>query len=186
MPLRTEMLAALKKSPLALDLYMWLSYRLYMLQRNKQESLSLNYGNLQIQFGTSIASTNYRNFRHELRLAFDKVKKQWEKLAAADGKPSTVHCEMGESSLTLYLGPLLIAPTNEKAAALKGTKARATLTARKFNAETLRKARQLAGAWDVEALQQRYFAWLNEKNITPDNPEAHFFDFVRSHAMRNI
>lgn len=184
-PLRTEMLAALKKSPLALDLYMWLSYRLYTIQRNNQESLPLSYGSLQTQFGTGISSDNYRSFRRELRLAFDKVKEQWEKLSAADGKPSTVHCEMGETGLTLYRGPLLISPTEEKSTALKSAKAQAILTARKFDTATLRKARQLAQGWDVEALAQRYFVWLGERHIAPENPEAHFLDFVRSHTTRN-
>lgn len=184
-PLRPEMLAGLRKSPLALDLYMWLSYRLYTLQENNQESLPLSYGSLQTQFGTGIAETNYRQFRHELRQAFEKVKEQWETLSAADGKPSTVHCEMEETSITLYRGPLLIAPAEEKTAALKSAKAQAILTARKFDAGTLRKARQIAGSWDVDVLAQRYFAWLTEKNIKPDNPEAHFFNFVRTHTTRN-
>ncbi len=179
-PLRTDMLSALKKSPLAIDLYMWISYRLFALHRNNEESLTLSYGSLQTQFGTSIASDNYRNFRHELRLAFEKVKKQWEKLAAADGKPHALHCEMEETSITLYKSPLLIAQ-----AAPKKTPGQGILTSRQFNEATLRKASQLAGNWDLNVLTSRYFAWLDEKGIIPDNPSAHFLDFVRSHYARN-
>jgi Plasmid encoded RepA protein len=178
-PLRTDMLAALKKSPLAIDLYMWLSYRLYTLQRQKQESLTLGYGKLQEQFGTSIATDNYRNFRHELRLAFDKVKAQWETLAAADGKPGTVHCEMGEANLTLYRSPLLIARKEEKALPA------AAPSARTIDPETLRKARQLAGDWDIKALAEDYFEWIARKQIEPKHLQAHFLDFVRTHRDRN-
>src|SRR2546423_3177498 len=149
-PLRTDMLAALKKSPLAIDLYMWLSYRLYTLQRNKQDSLTLSYANLQAQFGTNIATDNYRNFRHELRLAFAKVKEQWEKLSAADGSPSTIHCEMEETMLTLYRGPLLVARTDAKPPAMKSVQA--IMTSHQFDPVTLRTARQLAGTWDVNIL----------------------------------
>ena len=45
-PLRTDILAALKKSPLALDVYMWISYRLFAMQKNGQEEVSLSYGRL--------------------------------------------------------------------------------------------------------------------------------------------
>ena len=177
-PLRTDMLAALKKSPLAIDLYMWLSYRLFTLQRDKQESLTLAYGRLQEQFGTSIATENYRNFRHELRLAFDKVKAQWEKLAAADGNPGTIHCEMNETNLTLYRSKLLIARKDEKSLP-------SASSIRSLDAETLRKAQQLAGNWDVKALAADYFEWLTHKQIEPKNLSAHFLDFVREHRSRN-
>jgi hypothetical protein len=188
-PLRTDMLSALRKSPLAIDLYMWLSYRLYTLQQNGEDFITLSYGSLQTQFGTGIASDNYRNFRHELRHAFEKVKRHWERLSAADGKPGTIHCDMDETTITLYRSPLLIAPSNEKknekSAFLKKAAVQAILTSRKFDTVTLRKARQLAGTWDVNILMQRYFAWIDEKSLTPENPEAHFLNFVRSHVARN-
>lgn len=161
---------------------MWISYRLFSLHRNKENSLTLSYSSLQAQFGTNIASDNYRNFRHELRLAFEKVKKQWEKLAAADGKPHILHCEMEETSITLYKSPLLIAQAAPKKTAGQG---QGILRNRQFDEATLHKARQLAGEWDVNVLTGRYFDWLDEKDIIPDNPPAHFLDFIRSHCARN-
>src|SRR6266571_4284847 len=68
-PLRTDILKAVKKSPLALDVYMWVSYRLFTMRATGQESISLGYGRLQEQFGTGIAEANYRQFRQELKLA---------------------------------------------------------------------------------------------------------------------
>jgi len=68
-PLRTDILKAVKKSPLALDVYMWVSYRLFTMRASGQESISLGYGRLQEQFGTGIAEANYRQFRQELKLA---------------------------------------------------------------------------------------------------------------------
>ena len=61
-PLRTDILAALKKSPLALDVYMWVSYRLFTMQNGGQEQVRLGYGRLQEQFGTGISEANYRSF----------------------------------------------------------------------------------------------------------------------------
>ena len=40
-PLRTDILKALRKSPLALDVYMWTSYRLFVMQSTGQESIAL-------------------------------------------------------------------------------------------------------------------------------------------------
>jgi len=187
-PLRTDMLAALKKSPLAIDLYMWLSYRLFTLQRMGQDSLTLSYGRLQAQFGTNIAESNYRSFRRELRQAFEKVKEHWEALSAADGQQTTVRCEMEEKSLTLYRGPLLV-DRREPKKTLTGHETAPVTQAgqgvRAFDAATLRKARQLAPEWDVQRLAQDYFAWLDRKRIAPQNLTAHFLDFVRSHQERN-
>ena len=67
-PLRTDILAALRKSPLALDVYMWVSYRLFTLQNAGQEQVSLSYGRMQEQFGTGISEANYRSFRRDSRL----------------------------------------------------------------------------------------------------------------------
>ena len=77
-PLRTDVLKALRKSPLALDVYMWISYRLFTMQNAGQEQITLGYGRLQEQFGTGIAEKNYRQFRRELKLAFAKVAQYWK------------------------------------------------------------------------------------------------------------
>ena len=66
-PLRTDILKALRKSPMALDVYMWTSYRLFVMQSTGQEAIHLGYGRLQEQFGTGIAEKNYRKFRQALK-----------------------------------------------------------------------------------------------------------------------
>jgi len=182
-PLRTDMLAALKKSPLAIDLYMWFSYRLFTLERLDQPSLTLGYGRLQAQFGTNISESNYRSFRRDLRHAFEKVKEHWGTLSAADGQPSTVHCEMGEQSLTLHRGPLLVARHEPKLVRRGHEPARDEAAG--FAGATLRKARQLAPDWEPEALATEYNAWLERKEIKPQDREAHFLDFVQAHQARN-
>jgi hypothetical protein len=90
-PLRTDILKALRKSPLALDVYMWVSYRLYTLQNNGQEQVTLSYGKLQEQFGTGISEENYRSFRRELKLAFGKVAQYWK---SADGEKQLLNYEL--------------------------------------------------------------------------------------------
>jgi len=181
-PLRTDMLAALKISPLAIDLYMWVSYRLYMLQKTGQESLTLSYGSLQQQFGTGIAATNYRSFRRDLKVALERVKETWATVSLTDGAKLTLQCEAGKKGLTLFRSPLLIAQKTSKAE----EEAQSQLPGGfKPSPATLRKARQLAGNWNMDKLIEDYQGWLARKNISPQNPSAHFIQFVRTHCQRN-
>ena len=92
-PLRTDILAALKKSPLALDVYMWVSYRLFTMQVAGQEQITLGYGRLQDQFGTGIAEANYRKFRQEFKLALEKVAQYW---VSPDGAKELLNYELRE------------------------------------------------------------------------------------------
>ena len=94
-PLRTDILKALKKSPLALDVYMWISYRLFTMHATGQESVSLGYGRLQEQFGTGIAEANYRQFRKEVKLAFAKVAQCW---GAHGGEKQPLNYELDEGT----------------------------------------------------------------------------------------
>src|SRR5229473_681670 len=89
-PLRTDILKALRKSPLALDVYMWTSYRLFMMQSSGQEALSLGYGRLQEQFGTGMGEKNYRLFRSRLKQAFADVDESWR---TPDGEKQSLNYE---------------------------------------------------------------------------------------------
>lgn len=182
-PLQTEVLAALKKSPLALDVYMWISYRLFTMQAAGQEQISLGYGRLQEQFGTGISEANYRSFRREFRLALEKVAEHWK---LPDGK-ERLNYDLHEDGLTLFRSPLLInIPKSDQAKKTAADKAAQILAAKQFDNLTLREARQLAGeTWDIQYLQQQYFAWVERKGSTPKNPKAHFFTFIKKHRLLN-
>jgi hypothetical protein len=181
-PLRTDILAALKKSPLALDVYMWVSYRLFQMHVNKQEQVTLNYGQLQSQFGTGISEENYRKFRQEIKLAFHKVAEQW---STPDGVKQTLHFEFEENRMTLFQSLLIVQKPKKVAAAKLHNERTAILEQRSFDIETYRQARQFAGKWDVRYLSEQYFSWIEAEDILPNNPVAHFLNFVRRHCERN-
>src|SRR5712692_2505403 len=177
-PLRTDILKALRKSPLALDVYMWTSYRLFVMQSTGQEALSLGYGRLQKQFGTGIAEENYRLFRSRLKQAFADVDKHWR---AADGENQALNYEFEPTKLLLYRSPLLVnaKPTRAQEAA------RRILESRSFDEVMRRKARQLAGKWDVPFLTRQYFDWIEREGIAPKDPCSHFLDFIKTHRQRH-
>jgi len=153
-PLRTDILKAVKKSPLALDVYMWVSYRLFTMRASGQESISLGYGRLQEQFGTGISEANYRKFRQEFKLAFAKVAEHWRSL---DGEKQPLNYEFEPTRLVLYRSPLLIAKAKTSRAQ---EEAQRLLSSRSFDQETRRSARLLAGKWDVDYLTRQYFDWV--------------------------
>ena len=178
-PLRTDILKALKKSPLALDVYMWISYRLFTMHATGQESVSLGYGRLQEQFGTGIAEANYRQFRKEVKLAFAKVAQCW---GAHGGEKQPLNYELDETRLVLYRSPLLIAKDKTKRAQ---DDMQRILSSRNFDEATRRRARLLAGKWDLAYLTNQYFDWIEQERITPKDARAHFLDFIKTHRQRH-
>lgn len=183
-PLRTDVLAALKKSPLAIDVYMWVSYRLFTLQAGGQEQVTLSYGRLHEQFGTGISEANYRSFRRDFKTALAKVAQYWR---SSNGEKELLNYELHEDGLTLFRSPLLInIPRRKIFERAAEEEAARILSARKFDDLTLKQARQIAGAeWDLKYLQQQYFAWVERQKIIPKDPRAHFLDFIREHRKRN-
>ena len=70
-PIDLRALNALKKSPMALDVYMWLTYRMFYLRR----ATPLKWASLQAQFGADFADTKAgrQGFRRGFSLALKKV-----------------------------------------------------------------------------------------------------------------
>lgn len=77
LPLDLNILKALKRSPLGLDLYMWLSYRTFSLM----EPVSLRWRDLYLQFGSVPSkATDWRtvgNFRTKCFRELKKIKEAW-------------------------------------------------------------------------------------------------------------
>jgi hypothetical protein len=178
LPLRTDILKVHRKSPLVLDVYMWVSYRLFVMQSTGQESIALGYGRLQEQFGTGIGEKDYRKFRSRLKDAFVFVDESWR---TPDGEKQSLNYEFEPTRLILYRSPLLVQakPTPAQEAA------RRILESRSFDEATRRKARQLAGKWDMPYLTSQYFEWIEHEGIAPKDPRAHFLDFIKTHRQRH-
>ncbi len=181
-PLRTDVLKALKKSPLAIDVYMWVSYRLFGMRASGQQELHVSFSALQAQFGTGIAEENYRQFRQELKIAFSKVAVLWHEGTDDPPKKSLLQYEFIDTGLQLYHSPLLVGRgdrmTDKEAAA-------DLFTRREFSTATRAKARVIADKHNIDYITQQYFEWVEKKGIVPATPDAHYLKFVRSHVKRN-
>lgn len=73
-PLDMNMLKALARSPLGIDLYVWLAYRMY----NLQEPAAITWEQLHIQMGGTYGSTD--NFARDARRELKKIKLAWSGL----------------------------------------------------------------------------------------------------------
>ena len=143
-----------------------------------QEAISLGYGRLQEQFGTGIAEENYRNFRSRLKQAFADVGKSW---CTSAGERQSLNYEFEPTQLVLYRSPLVVSAKQTPAQEA----ARRILESRSFDEMTRRKARQLAGKWDISYLTNQYFDWIERAGIAPKDPRAHFLDFIKTHRHRH-
>jgi hypothetical protein len=176
-PLRTDVLKSLRKSPLALDVYMWVSYRLFTLQKTDTSVVSLNYSRLQEQFGSGIDEANYRQFRREFRLAFGKVAEHW---TTPEGK-CLLNYELEEDRVTLFRSPLSVG--RKRGAITAEMEAEEIFRTRRFDGKTMLEARSIAGTtWDVKTLAEMYFAWVDTKDEKPKFPAKHFLAFARRHC----
>ena len=92
-PLDLNTLTALKRSPLGLDLYLWLVYRTFALR----DPLRLTWRHLYRQFGTDPAKASekflVRNFRQNVLRELKKIKTAWPGLNyTTAGRQRTVRC----------------------------------------------------------------------------------------------
>ena len=85
-PLDMNILKALKRSSLGLDLYLWLTYRVFMLKR----PLRLSWPHLYRQFGVDPAKADNKrtvdDFRKDCLRELKKIKTAWPDLNYATGK----------------------------------------------------------------------------------------------------
>ena len=180
-PLRTDILKGLHQSAMDLDVYMWVSYRLFRMQAAGEQELHVPFGMLQAQFGTGIAEENYRLFRQRIKQSFAKVAQYWR---PHDGDPEhlQLNYEFTEKGVMLFRTPLLI-PRGNRSTDKELT---AHLFAnRDFDVKTRAKARVIANNHNLDFVTKQYFDWVEAKNIVPANPDAHFLSFVRRHVKRN-
>ena len=75
-PLDMRVLQALRKSPLSLDVYSWLTWRVHTLNRSRRNAVTIPWGALRMQFGAGYADTprGLRDFRRAFLRELVKVR----------------------------------------------------------------------------------------------------------------
>jgi hypothetical protein len=104
-PMDWRILKTIKQSPMALDLYMWLTHRMGYLNK----PVRIKWETLQLQLGADIE--NIRHFRSKVRQHLKKIEAIWQDLNI-----DATHADY----LMLYPSDLLITPTKPKTLPKKG------------------------------------------------------------------
>lgn len=185
-PIDMAALKALKRSPMELDIYFWLTYRMSYLQRD----MLIPWPLLQMQFGAdySLEGQGPRDFKRNFLLRLKKVLSVYD-TAKVGGmekglllKPSPPH--VAKRPIAMLPGsrrrPAISGAAEFLAPALMGEQ-RITL-----DPETFHKAREAMGEnrLDVYVLEQEWRDWIAKKGEMPKNPDKAFIGFCRKKAQR--
>ena len=171
-PLDMRAVAGLMRSPLAMDLYTWATYRLFTMQRAGNAQIKIPLAELMEQFGSEYNRID--NFKAAFVDALIKVKEVFPSLDYTFEKSALVLRDSKKRPA--------IAPTDK-------TPAQRRLTTLKPFDQVSDKAReqfkQDFPSWDADAAIADFMTWREEKGQQSANTDAHFRAFARSWVKRN-
>lgn len=168
-PVNLTMAGQLKRSPLALDLFVWTTYRLYRLGEGKQITVSLS--DLHEQFGTEYSRSD--NFRAALAGAIEKVQSVWE------GAP----LQLSARGLKITGIPAKDLPVQPERTTAITTRVRSGPF--HLTVQDIVTAGKHANGWDVQAMRREWEQWCRAERITPEKPLGHFISFLKRHVELN-
>lgn len=202
-PIDMMALKALKRSPMALDIYCWLTYRMSYLRK----PVVIPWLALEMQFGadyTRILDFKF-NFLKQLKAVLNvypeaKVEKGEQGLLL---KPSSPHVAQASKSRGRVGGAHKSLPSPPVEGRVMATQAvpspppvKAAPPKPKFvppnmvessvirlSTESFEKAKKAAPGWDVYFLEQEWRAWVADKE-RPQNPDAAFIGFCKQRYQK--
>ncbi len=191
-PVDMNALMALKRSPLALDIYCWLTYRLSYLQRDALIPWEL----LQMQFGADYAQDprGLINFKRKFLLRLKSVMVIYDKAKVYNSdhglllKPSPPHVpkrlipELAKSRKRLL--PAAIAAAEEATERLAPVITFESHAPISLKLDTFEKAKRAAPGFDIYFLEAEWREWIDKKGQHPKDPDAAFIGFCRKKAVK--
>ncbi len=177
-PIDMRALKALKRSPLALDIYCWLTYRMFYLRKPTE----IPWHSLQLQFGSDYATSTQGliNFKWNFLKHLRTVHVLYPEANVEEGerglflKPSKPHVPQAPPPALPHLKnnpapPPLILPAMGGKILLQTS--------------TYEKAKKAAPGWDVYELERQWREWIMDKD-PPQNPDGAFIAFCRNKFAR--
>ena len=178
-PIDIRALKLLKRSPMALDIYCWLTHRLFYLQK----PVEIPWAGLQLQFGADYKLT--RQFKEAFLQHLRAVLVVYPDAKVEEGtrglilKPSKPHVARMPELLPYER-------KQHKAAVTRAAEQQTALANSLFEPATLRlktetfeKAGQAAPGFDIYYLEQEWREWIAKTGEQPKNPDAAFIGFCK-------
>lgn len=177
-PIDLRALKALKRSPLAIDIYCWLTHRMSYLRKETE----IPWAALQLQFGSD----------YERVIDFKRC--FLKQLKFTQGVYDQVNVEEGKHGLILKPSPPHVASKSKPLWSSKTSLSTAMLLPSlssepaviRLKTETYEKARQATPGFDVYVLEQDWREWIAKKGERPKNPDSAFIGFCRRKARPKI
>lgn len=191
-PIDMDALMALKRSPLALDIYCWLTYRLSYLRKDAFIPWEL----LQMQFGADYGhdARGLLNFKRKFLLRLKDVMAIYDTAKVYDAvkglvlKPSPPHVAKRlvpeAAGCRKKLLPVAIAAVKAADEHLAAVATFETLPPINLKTETFEKAKQAARGFDIYYLEQEWREWIDKKGERPKNPDLAFVGFCKRKAKK--
>lgn len=194
-PIDMDALLRLKRSPMALDIYFWLTYRLSYLHKDAFIPWEL----LQAQFGADYAqdAEGQYNFKRKFLLRLKDVLAIYDKARVFDMgkglglKPSPPHvARRNPPNPSVGRGRLLTEAQKDSEAFTDKLAHQLCLTDAlppiRLRTATYEKAREaLAGSGlDIYALEADWLEWIAKTGNRPTKPDAAFIGFCRKKAKK--
>lgn len=185
-PVRADVLDALRGSPLATKLYKWLNWRNYTLNRSGKEQLEILYTTLMGQFAPDCKWENRHKFRAHFNRALELVRRAMSEAADDESQHLDVSTDQvlgrqGARGIVLRPTEQLVPGNPEQ---IDPKRVAEIFRRRRFDAETLALASRSSKGWDIGYLNDKYFAFMAGKPL-PRCAELSFKGFVRTHIARN-
>ncbi|PSB40877.1 plasmid encoded RepA protein [Cyanosarcina cf. burmensis CCALA 770] len=185
-PIDLRALRALKKSPLALDIYGWATYVTYSVN-NSRKPRCVSWDLLHQQFGSDYK--RICDFRTKALAALKKIKVVYPDLHTENIKGGVKILPSTTAVLSKSSANLKKIPSKQKletsfvtADLLKELGAAAEISAKAYE-----KAKQLAldagTDWDIRELERQFQAYANKKG-RPTSPDRAFLGFVRKKIQK--
>ena len=174
-------LQALKRSPLALDLYAWSTYTAFSVNKSGKER-SVSWDLLHQQFGADY--DRVRDFKAKALAAFKKIKVVYPDLQTESVKGGikvlpSIPAVLPKSQKDAVR---VASSSRSKPQLLPETLLQELSETETISASTYEKAKQLAlGAgtdWDIRELERQFHAYATKKG-RPSSPDKAFLGFVK-------
>lgn len=170
-PFDFKAIRALKRSPLAFDLYCWICWRTNRMKEG--QTVTIGWNQIHNQMGADYKAI--RQFRAHLKEALVKV----------EAVHPALEYDVTQRGLVLHG----IASSKQPIKPAFKSPRLSTDRERKhpwdLSATELIALDDKSKGWDTKALRREWEAWCKSKDIVPKNPVAHFTDFIRRHISAN-
>lgn len=186
-PLDLNALRALKRSPLALDIYSWLTYRLFSLRKSQ----TIPWPLLQLQFGADYAPTPQggRDFKRSFLKQLKHVHAVYPD-AKVSSEPEGLRLKLSPTHKPRVGGSRRKALTEtpprkekEKTPMIKPAHAPFCFDPL-LDSETYIKAREVSPGLDIYALEDAWKEWVTQTGSPPKSPDQAFIGFCKKKAAQ--